>query len=96
MFGRAEWSRNDRRNAWALSRRLLVRQPQTEDRVELTSDLPEMSLHMGDQGVVCSAWFTPIPVYEFCFESRGVAFHVRALIVSNDFRVVHRSTGSEA
>jgi len=65
-----------------------MRQPQTEDRVELIRDLPELCLHAGDAGVVCSTWFMPNPVYEVEFRAAREAVQIRALMPPQHFRVI--------
>ncbi|MGD0541703.1 MAG: DUF4926 domain-containing protein [Tepidisphaeraceae bacterium] len=65
-----------------------MRQPQADDLVRLISDLPEMFLRAGCTGVVCSTWFMPHPVYEVEFQSPTGAISIRALIFSDNLRVI--------
>ena len=44
-----------------------MRKPVINDRVRLVKDLPELSVHAGEVGVVCSVWFSPDDVLEVEF-----------------------------
>jgi hypothetical protein len=46
-----------------------MRKPVVNDRVRLTGELPEQSLHAGEVGVVRSVWFSPGDCYEIEFPS---------------------------
>jgi hypothetical protein len=52
-----------------------------EELVRLTRDLPEMGLHRGDLGVVCSRWFDPNTAFEVEFYPQDPGFPVRALLM---------------
>lgn len=52
-----------------------------DDHVRLTEDVPELSLHRGDVGTVCSIWFSPGDTYEVEFGEPG---HTRRCLVSPD------------
>ncbi|MFI5379437.1 MAG: hypothetical protein ACHRHE_09080 [Tepidisphaerales bacterium] len=41
---------------------------QVDGRVRLMLDLPDLGLHRGDMGIVCSTWFDPITAYEVRFQ----------------------------
>jgi hypothetical protein len=60
----------------------MVQQIEVNDRVQLTHDVPELGLHRGDQGLVCSTWFWPTETYEveFGLSSPGDE-HLRALLM---------------
>jgi hypothetical protein len=47
-----------------------------------------MFLRAGCTGVVCSTWFMPHPVYEVEFQSPTGAISIRALIFSDNLRVI--------
>lgn len=55
-----------------------MREPVVDDVVVLTSDLPELSLHRGQSGVVRSLWFTPKVAYEVEFNTIGLDEVTRA------------------
>ena len=57
-----------------------------DERVRLTTDLPELGLHRGDTGVVCSTWFDPGTAFEVEFQSRAPGSSVRALLMRNQIR----------
>ena len=57
-----------------------------DERVRLTQDLPELGLHHGDVGLVCSTWFEPNTAYEVEFQSRSPGGRVRALLMPNQIR----------
>jgi hypothetical protein len=44
-----------------------MRQPHVDDFVRLTCDIPDLSLHRGQIGVVCSTWCEPLTAYEVEF-----------------------------
>ena len=48
-----------------------MRQPSVDDFVRLTRDIPELSLHRGEIGVVRSTWFAPTIAYEVEFDQQG-------------------------
>ena len=54
--------------------------------VRLTQDLPELGLHHGDVGLVCSTWFEPNTAYEVEFPSRAPGGQVRALLMPNQIQ----------
>ena len=55
---------------------------QIDQRVKLTQDIPELELHCGESGAVCSIWHTPMPAYEVEFEANKRECNVRALLMS--------------
>jgi hypothetical protein len=58
----------------------------SEERVCLTKDLPELGLHRGDTGVVCSTWFDPFTAFEVEFEAHARGCSVRTLLMRNQIR----------
>jgi hypothetical protein len=65
----------------------IMREPQIDDRVRLTQDLPELSLTRGTVGVVRSTWFAPTTAYEVEFEPVGLDHCARALLLANQVEV---------
>lgn len=57
-----------------------------EDRVRLVRDVPELGLHCGDVGRVCSTWFEPSTAFEVEFQPRAVGCRVRALLMPNQIQ----------
>ena len=57
-----------------------------DERVRLTKDLPELGLHHGDTGVVCSTWFNPVTAFEVEFQSADQGCAVRALLMANQIQ----------
>jgi hypothetical protein len=57
-----------------------------DERVRLTKDLPELGLHRGDTGVVCSTWFDPSTAFEVEFRPHDACGSVRALLMRNEIR----------
>ena len=57
-----------------------------DERVRLTKDLPELGLHRGDTGVVCSTWFEPSTAFEVEFQPRAHSGSIRALLVRNQIK----------
>jgi hypothetical protein len=49
--------------------------------VRLTRDHPELGLHAGDAGVVCSTWCEPTTAYEVEFHPTGLSHVTRALLL---------------
>ena len=61
-------------------------QEKNEELVRLLQDLPELGLHRGDVGLVCSTWFDPSTAFEIEFQPRGAGGSVRALVMSNQIQ----------
>ena len=66
-------------------------QPQMNDRVRLVHDVPELSLHRGDVGVVTSVWFAPESAYEVEFEQPQSDFRVRKVLQPHQVEVEPRA-----
>jgi hypothetical protein len=64
-----------------------MRQPHIDDFVRLTTDIPELSLHRGDLGVVRSTWFAPTTAYEVEFHPPGFDGETRALLLAEQVQV---------
>jgi hypothetical protein len=58
----------------------------TDERVKLTQDLPELGLYRGDVGVVCSKWFRPSTAFEVEFQPHTPGCPIRALVMRNQIR----------
>ncbi|CAN5447351.1 hypothetical protein BH10PLA1_BH10PLA1_00330 [soil metagenome] len=57
-----------------------MRRPSVDDHVRLMQDVPDLELHRGQIGVVCSTWFAPSLAYEVEFESPELAGQIRAIL----------------
>ena len=57
-----------------------MRVPHVNDYVRLVRDIPELSLHSGEIGVVRSTWFAPTIAYEVEFHQIGCDMDTRALL----------------
>ena len=64
-----------------------MRMPHVDDFVRLTTDIPELSLHRGDVGVVRSTWFAPTTAYEVEFHPVGFSSQTRALLLAEQVQV---------
>lgn len=64
-----------------------MRQPHVDDFVRLTRDIPELSLHRGEVGVVRSTWFAPTVAYEVEFHPIGLDHQTRALVLAEQLEV---------
>jgi hypothetical protein len=61
-------------------------QVKAEERVRLIQDVPELGLHRGDIGLVCSTWFEPSTAFEVEFQPHTVGCRVRALLMPNQIQ----------
>jgi len=61
-------------------------QIQVDQHVQVMHDIPELDLHCGDVGRVCSTWFTPTTAYEVEFQRNQPFGCVRALLMPNQIR----------
>lgn len=64
-----------------------MRHPRIDDFVRLTTDIPELSLHRGDLGVVRSTWFAPTTAYEVEFHPVGISNETRALLLAEQVAI---------
>jgi hypothetical protein len=58
----------------------------TGECVKLTQDLPELGLHCGDTGVVCSKWSHPSTAFEVEFQPDIPGCSIRALVIRNQIQ----------
>lgn len=66
-------------------------EPHVDDRVRLKRDIPDLSLHCGDVGVVRSVWFAPSCAYEVEFEATESEFRARALLGDEQIELEEQS-----
>jgi len=59
---------------------------QVDERVRLMQDVPELGLHRGEIGLVCSTWFSPSTAYEVEFHHDSPEFGVRALLTADQLQ----------
>jgi hypothetical protein len=52
-----------------------------DEHVQLIQDLPELGLHRGQIGRVCSTWFGPATAYEVEFHPEMQGCSIRALVM---------------
>jgi len=52
--------------------------------VQLKRDVPELGLHRGESGLVCSTWFSPAAAYEVEFPRKVPDCAVRALLLPHE------------
>ena len=73
-----------------------MRKPHVDDFVRLTQDIPELSLHRGEVGVVRSTWFAPSLAYEVEFHPPGLDHQTRALLLAEQVQVEEGSLFNDA
>jgi len=73
-----------------------MRRPHVDDYVRLTTDIPELSLHRGEVGVVRSEWFAPSVAYEVEFHPVGLDHQTRALLMAEQVMVEDGSLFTQA
>ena len=54
--------------------------------VRLLQDIPELGLHTGEVGVICSTWFSPDTAYEVEFQPPGLSSATRALLLEHQIQ----------
>ncbi|HYO10277.1 MAG TPA: DUF4926 domain-containing protein [Tepidisphaeraceae bacterium] len=64
-----------------------MRTPHVDDFVRLTRDIPHLSLHRGQVGVVRSTWCSPLTCYEVEFREPGIDSDTRALVMAEQLQV---------
>ncbi len=64
-----------------------MRKPNVDDYVRLVQDIPELSLHRGELGVVRSTWFAPTIAFEVEFHPTGLDHETRALLLAEQVAV---------
>ena len=57
-----------------------MRQPKVDDHVRLTRDIPDLWLHHGESGIVCSRWSDPTLAFEVEFHTTDSDDVIRALV----------------
>lgn len=73
-----------------------MRQPQVDDFVRLTQDIPELALMRGQVGVVRSTWFAPTVAFEVEFHPIGLNHQTRALLLAEQLQIEEGSLFSAA
>ena len=61
--------------------------PHVDEHVHLKKDIPNLGLHCGEEGSVCSTWFSPAVVFEVEFRQPGQNCGVRALLLEKEIEV---------
>jgi hypothetical protein len=72
-----------------------MRTPVVDDFVRLTRDIPELSLHRGQVGVVRSTWCSPLTYYEVEFHEPGLDHDTRALVMAEQLQVQEEFSAQE-
>jgi hypothetical protein len=73
-----------------------MRQPKVNDRVRLNRDIPNLWLHYGESGIVCSRWCVPTVAYEVEFHTAGCDDATRALVPGEQLEVEEESLFSNS
>ena len=68
-----------------------MRQPKVDDHVRLTQDIPNLWLHRGETGIICSRWSVPMPAFEVEFHTTDPHDVVRALVLREQLEVEEES-----
>ena len=68
-----------------------MRKPKVDDHVRLTRDIPNLWLHHGESGIVCSRWCVPTVAYEVEFHADGSDDATRALVPGEQLEVEEES-----
>ena len=66
-------------------------QPKVNDHVRLTQDIPNLCLHRGESGIVCSSWCVPTVAYEVEFHTAGSDDATRALVPGEQLEIEEES-----
>lgn len=64
-----------------------MKQPNIDDYVRLTRDIPELGLSRNEIGVIRSTWFAPTVLFEVEFHPRGQGHETRALVPAEQVEV---------
>ncbi len=59
---------------------------QVGGQVQLTQDIPEMGLHRGEIGRLCSTWFGPATAYEVEFQQEIPGCSIRAMLMLKEIQ----------
>jgi hypothetical protein len=68
-----------------------MRQPKVDDHVRLTQDMPDLWLHRGETGIICSRWSVPTPAFEVEFHTTDSHDVIRALVLGEQLEVEEES-----
>ena len=68
-----------------------MQQPKVDDHVRLTQDIPDLWLHHGQSGIVCSRWSDPTPAFEVEFHTTDPDEVIRALVLGEQLEVEEES-----
>ena len=68
-----------------------MRQPNVDDQVRLTRDIPNLWLHKGETGTVCSCWFDSMLAFEVEFHRNDPDDVVRAWVPGEQLEVEEKS-----
>ena len=63
-----------------------------DDQVRLTCNIPELALHRGAVGVVCSTWNAPIVGFEVEFRTPGAPFGIHTLIREEQIEMIENKS----
>ena len=69
-----------------------MRQPDIDDVVRLTHDVPNLYLHRGEVGVIRSKWFAPAPAFEVEFGTPGLGSKIRAVLLAEQLQLEENSS----
>ena len=61
-----------------------------DERVRLKTAVPELGLHSGDEGQVCSIWFAPARRFEVEFKQSDLG-PIRALVVEEELEAAQHN-----
>ena len=68
-----------------------MRQPAVDDHVRLTRDIPDLWLHHGQSGIVCSKWSDPTLAFEVEFHTTDPEDVIRALVLGEQLEPEEKS-----
>ena len=64
-----------------------MRQPKVDDHVRLTRGIPDLWLHQGESGIVCSTWLDPTVAFEVEFHTTDPDDVIRALVLGEQLEL---------
>jgi Domain of unknown function (DUF4926) len=64
-----------------------MKEIKVDELVQLTQDMPELGLHRGEMGRVCSTWFAPTTTYEVEFQREMPNCSIRAMLMFKQLSV---------
>jgi hypothetical protein len=68
-----------------------MRQPKVDDHVRLTRGIPDLWLHQGESGIVCSTWLDPTVAFEVEFHTTDPDDVIRALVLGEQLELEEES-----